>query len=274
MARQGKRHERRSHMEDRIRRAIERLAGKFSSKEGDFEALRRRKRRREARHRIEAGVVSVAVVGTSGLFLLRTFGPTATGSEGRPVGPAAGGTSVAPATVEPTPSPPVSPPDCPTVGVGGYAPDFSVLSGPVGSTVTVSAPQPLFGPGGDFHPSPWGFTQVWWNVSPDQTDYLLPGGQYVPLTAVPGQLAPWTIQPPENAGDPDVPKVPTGPGGIGLLAEAPDIVGTTLRCDWSITFAVPDVPAGTYPIAVVSVDKKPSGGSLADRGWVEFTVSS
>jgi hypothetical protein len=137
---------------------------------------------------------------------------------------------------------------------------------------------PLFGPGGDFHPSPWGFTEVWWNVSPDQADYLMTGSpgspQYAPAPAVPGQLAPWTIQPPENTGVSDWPKAPTGLGGIGLMGAFPDIVGTSVPCEWSITFAVPDVSPGTYPLAVVSVNRNPGGGSLATSGWAEFTVNS
>lgn len=132
----------------------------------------------------------------------------------------------------------------------------------------------MFGPNGDFLPDPWLFTQVWWNVSPNQMGYLMPGSQYAPSPAVPGQLAPWTIQPPESSDDTGWPKVQTGPGRIGLLGEAPQMLGSTVRCEWSITFAVPDVPPGTYPIAVLQVTRTPNGSGMTEDGWAEFTVSS
>jgi len=270
------------HMTERIQHVIERLVDRFSSQARDFEALMRRARQRKARQRLAVGIVVVPILALSWVLVARAFLPSIA-NDRQPVGLAAGAGKETTMTTQPTPptteptlppvislpvalSPPASPPACPGVGPGGFTPDFSSVSGPSGSTVTVSAPVAMFGPGGDFRPSPWGLMQVWWNVAPNQADYL--NSKYAPRPTVLGQLGPWTIQPPQA--DNGWPDVAPGPGGIGLMGEWPDLPVT---CQWSITFDVPNVPLGTYPVAVVSVDVNPAGGSATTWGWAGFQVT-
>ena len=126
------------------------------------------------------------------------------------------------------------PPVCP-VPPGAYQPVLSVTSGPPGTQVTVSGPVSYQGMDGTYEVAKEQM-QVWWNFQSDNSNRwtdLLPGG------ASPS---------------------PANSGAVTMVTSAT----TDGVCSWQASFAVPDVPAGAYPITVliVSGPSATSGGSL------------
>jgi Tol biopolymer transport system component len=107
-------------------------------------------------------------------------------------------------------------PHCPSVS--NYHPSVTDSIVAVGSSVTISGPVPIYGENGSFTPyDPGDTVQFWWNLDPNQWDSAITTGG--PSPAVPG-------------------------ASVQSLGEK-SIVNT---CSYELTFTVPDVPVGTYPI--------------------------
>ncbi len=132
------------------------------------------------------------------------------------------------------------PPVCP-VPPGAYKPVLSVTSGPPGTQVTVSGPVSYQGMDGTYEVAKEQM-QVWWNFQSDNSNRwtdLLPGG------ASPS---------------------PANSGAVTMVTSATaDGV-----CSWQASFAVPDVPAGAYPITVLIV----SGPGATGGGSLIFHVTA
>ena len=197
----------------------------------------REKERRDKRRRIQAGVVGI--VAAIGIFvlLLQAFSPIGGRVQVPPLGEPT-------PTGQPTPTdqPTPTPPSCTPVE-GQYHASLTPSSGPAGSSVQVSGPRPLYNydESPPFDSSPLTF-EVWWNVTPDQWERLLPS---------------WTGPSPS----------PTGPGNVVLVGE----VTTEPVCEFQLQFTVPDVPPGSYPIVVMEIWD--GGGALYDSDLQTFEVT-
>jgi hypothetical protein len=113
------------------------------------------------------------------------------------------------------------PPICPAPAEGGYGAELSTDRGAPGDHVTVSGPMPFQRQDGSYDSSGQTRMTVWWNASPQDWAYLSSFSQVQPSPAV---------------------------GGSPLLRLGED--GGNV-CSFGVTFTVPDVPPGDYPIVVL-----------------------
>ena len=126
------------------------------------------------------------------------------------------------------------PPVCPVHTEGGFGAMLSTESGTPGSTVAIQGLMPFQHEDGSYDTAGKTTMVAWWNAVSDDEPYLLPFS---------------TVQP-----------SPVGPGEIVRLGD-----GGTGACSFTITFTVPDVPSGDYPIVVI--EEVPDGGTL----WASLT---
>jgi hypothetical protein len=119
------------------------------------------------------------------------------------------------------------PPNCPVPARGGYG-DLSTDSGAPGDRVTISGPMPFGRKDGSYDMSGEARMIVWWNASPDDWPSLSSFSEVRPSPVVDGS-----------------PLLRLGEHGGG-------------SCMLSVTFTVPDVPPGEYPIVILN-----EGG----KGW-------
>lgn len=131
------------------------------------------------------------------------------------------------------------PPICPVPAEGGYEAELSLDRGAPGDVVTVSGPMPFQREDGSYDTSGQTRMIVWWNATPDEWPYLSSFSEVEPSPAVEG-----------------LPLLRLGEAG----GEA---------CSFSVTFTVPDVPPGAYPIVVL----QEGGGSSALEASLAFHVS-
>jgi WD40 repeat protein len=121
------------------------------------------------------------------------------------------------------------PPICPVPARGGYGAELSTDSGVPGDRVTVSGPMPFLREDGSYTPNDGTRMIVWWNGSPDDWPYLSSFSNVEPS--------------PDTEGSP---LLRLGEGGRD-------------SCRFSVSFTVPEVPPGDYPIVVL----QEGGGSSA-----------
>jgi hypothetical protein len=124
----------------------------------------------------------------------------------------------------------------------GYAPGVTPTSGLAGTEATVSGefPHGEPGPGGYPVEADMESIEVWWNLDPgdDAWASALPGGQE---------------------------PVPARPGPVLRLGR----VGMEGSCTYELSFTVPDVPPGTYPIVVLQMD--PESAAAFRPAYFEVT---
>jgi hypothetical protein len=114
------------------------------------------------------------------------------------------------------------PPICPVSPRGGDGADLSTASGSPSDRVTISGPMSFGGKDGSYDTSGESRMIVWWNASPDDWPDLSSFSEVRPSPAV---------------------------DGSPLLRLGEDWAD---RCTFSVTFTVPDVPPGEYPIVVLN----------------------
>jgi Lipoprotein LpqB beta-propeller domain/WD40-like Beta Propeller Repeat len=131
------------------------------------------------------------------------------------------------------------PPICPAPAMGGYGAELSAEEGAAGDQVTVSGPMPFQRKDGSYDTSGQTRMIVWWNASPKDWPYLSSFSNVDPSPAVQGS-----------------PLLRLGEGG-----------GDT--CSFSVSFTVPDVPPGTYPIVVL----QEGGGGSSIEASLAFRVN-
>jgi hypothetical protein len=131
------------------------------------------------------------------------------------------------------------PPICPAPAGGGYGAELSAEEGAAGDQVTVSGPMPFQRKDGSYDTSGQTRMIVWWNASPKDWPYLSSFSNVDPSPAVQGS-----------------PLLRLGEGG-----------GDT--CSFSVSFTVPDVPPGTYPIVVL----QEGGGGSSIEASLTFRVN-
>jgi hypothetical protein len=132
----------------------------------------------------------------------------------------------------------VPPPVCPAPATGGYGARLSQPQGHAGDVVTISGPMPFVRKDGSFDTTGETVMIAWWNARPEDWPYLASFATSEPSPAVSGS-------PLERLGE----------GGKGA-------------CSFAITFAVPDVPPGNYPIVVL----QEGGGGATMEAALTFRV--
>lgn len=130
------------------------------------------------------------------------------------------------------------PPVCPVPAQGPYTPVLSAEEGAAGATVTISGLMPFQFKDGTFDHSGDNAAVAWWNASSSDWPALSSGSTALPSPAGPGPL------------------MRLGESGRGA-------------CSFEITFVVPDVPAGDYPIQVL----EDNGEGSALWASFKFTVT-
>jgi hypothetical protein len=125
------------------------------------------------------------------------------------------------------------PPVCPVPAKGPYPIVLSAEEGAAGTTVTISGLMPFRFKDGSFDHSGDNAAIAWWNASASDWPALSSSSTALPSPASPGPL------------------IRLGESGHGT-------------CSFEITFVVPDVPAGDYPIQVLEDDGE--GSAL----WASF----
>jgi hypothetical protein len=121
-----------------------------------------------------------------------------------------------------------------------YVPAVAPVSGPPGSTSTISGEVPHgegAEGGGPADPTRW--VDFWWNLDPSE-----PGG--------------WSSVFDQHP-------IPYGPGPVLKLGR----VDVATSCTYELSFPVPDVPTGRYPI--VGVYGSEDGASAFEPAWFEVT---
>lgn len=113
------------------------------------------------------------------------------------------------------------PPICPVPARGGYGVEMSTDSGTPGDRVMVSGPMPFQGEDGSYDTNHETRTIVWWNASGDEWPYLSSFSEVQPSPAVDGSPL---LRLGESGGD---------------------------NCTFAVSFTIPVVPPGTYPIVVL-----------------------
>jgi hypothetical protein len=130
------------------------------------------------------------------------------------------------------------PPICPVPARGGYGANLSIDSGAPGDRVTISGPMPFQRKDGSYDMSGEARMIVWWNASPDDWPYLSSFSEIQPSPALEGS-----------------PLLRLGEGGGD-------------SCTFSVSFIIPAVPPGDYPIVVL----QEGGGSSAIAASLTFHV--
>lgn len=120
------------------------------------------------------------------------------------------------------------PPVCPAPGSGGYGAALSMASGAAGDVVRISGPMPFRFEDGSYDSGGDGFVTAWWNADPKDWPFLSSFSTTQPSPAVDGSRI-----------------IRLGEGGRGA-------------CSFSISFTVPDVAPGEYPIVVLNEDPNSS----------------
>jgi hypothetical protein len=139
----------------------------------------------------------------------------------------------------------VAPAPCPAPTPGAYEPTMSPTSSSTHTVFTVSGEVPTTAEDGTVT-GPTGSIAVFWNVDPDAADAALTGGRLDDLLAG---------------------RVPApGPDGVRFLG----MVNVAGACDYDLAFVVPDVPPGTYDVAVFEVG---GGGAALLSSPMPFTVT-
>jgi hypothetical protein len=115
---------------------------------------------------------------------------------------------------------------------------MTATSGPAGASITISGDVPFQSKGGSYVRGPRTFV-AWWNAAPKDWPNLASSST---PTASPAILGSDVM----NVGQDD--------------AQA---------CEFSISFTVPDVPPGTYPIVLI----QEGGGGAAMEASLSFTVT-
>jgi hypothetical protein len=129
------------------------------------------------------------------------------------------------------------PPVCPVPAIGPYGASISATSGSPGGSVTLSGPVPFQLADGSYARRPGRFV-AWWNADPSDWEYL---ASFSTATASPAIRGSDLIRIGEDGAD---------------------------ACDFSISFTVPDVPPGDYPIVVIHE----GGGGATREAVLRFTV--
>jgi hypothetical protein len=129
------------------------------------------------------------------------------------------------------------PPVCPMPATGGFGATPSANEGAPGETVTIDGPMPFQHEDGSYDHAGDNFMSAWWNASPDDWEHLSSFSTATPSPATSGPL------------------LRLGESGRGA-------------CSFSITFTVPDVPPGVYPIVVM----QESDNSSTMEAALTFTV--
>lgn len=130
------------------------------------------------------------------------------------------------------------PPTCPVSARGGDGTDLSTDVGVPGDRVTIAGRMPFGRKDGSYDTSGESRMIAWWNASPDDWPDLSSFSEVRPSPAVDGS-----------------PLLRLGDGGGG-------------SCTFSVTFTVPDVPPGEYPIVVLNE----GGGGSAMAASLTFHV--
>jgi hypothetical protein len=130
------------------------------------------------------------------------------------------------------------PPVCPSPTKGPYGASMNATSGPAGANVTVSGEVPFQTEDGSYVRSPRTLV-AWWYAAPRDWATLASVSAASPSPAIPGSDA-------IKLGQDDA-----------------------QSCEFSISFTVPDVPPGTYPIVVI----QEGGGGAAKEASLSFTVT-
>jgi Tol biopolymer transport system component len=130
------------------------------------------------------------------------------------------------------------PPVCPSPTKGADGASMTATSGPAGASITISGDVPFQSKDGSYVRGPRTFV-AWWNAAPKDWPTLASFSTATPSPAIPGSDV-------INVGQDD--------------AQA---------CEFSISFTVPDVPPGTYPIVVIHE----GGGGVAMEASLSFTVT-
>jgi hypothetical protein len=123
------------------------------------------------------------------------------------------------------------PPVCPLPAEGGYGATLNVSEARPGQQVTISGPMPFGREDGSYDATSDGAMIAWWNAAESDWPYLAEFSTTEPSPAMPGSEL-----------------LRLGEGGRA-------------SCSFSITFAVPNVPTGEYPITVIQ--EGPDSAALA-----------
>jgi Tol biopolymer transport system component len=129
------------------------------------------------------------------------------------------------------------PPVCPVPAKGPSGASISATSGSPAMSVTISGPVPLQHEDGSYARRPGRFV-AWWNADPSDWEHLASFSSATPSPAI---------------------------SGSDLIRIGEDGAN---ECDFSISFMVPDVPPGDYPIVVIHE----SGGGATREAVLRFTV--
>jgi hypothetical protein len=130
------------------------------------------------------------------------------------------------------------PPVCPSPTRGADGASMTATSGPAGTSVTISGGVPFQSKDGSYVRGPRTFA-AWWNAAPKDWPNLASFPTATPSPAIPGS---------------DVIKVGQD---------------DAQSCEFTISFTVPDVPPGAYPIVVI----QEGGGGAAMEASLSFTVT-
>jgi hypothetical protein len=135
------------------------------------------------------------------------------------------------------------PPVCPVPSESGFEATATPVEGAPGDTVTLTGPMPFQHEDGTYDQSAATVIIAWWNADPMDWEYLASFSTIKPSPAGPGPL------------------LRLGEGGVGM-------------CSFSISFTVPDVPPGEYPVALLQEGPlpHPDSSTLEDSLVIRVTA--
>ncbi|HEY7401109.1 MAG TPA: hypothetical protein VH989_09450 [Actinomycetota bacterium] len=135
------------------------------------------------------------------------------------------------------------PPVCPVPSESGFEATATPAEGAPGDTVTITGPMPFQKESGYYDQSGATVIIAWWNADPKDWAYLSSFSTIQPSPSAPGPL------------------LRLGEGGVGL-------------CSFSISFKVPDVPAGDYSVVLLQEGPlpHPDGSTMEDSLVMHVTA--